>query len=293
MSHRCGFVAVIGRPNVGKSTLLNRLVGQKVSITSRKAQTTRHAVIGIISTDEAQVVLVDTPGFQTKHGGQLNKALNRAVTDSLADVDVVLFVVEATRLGDRDRQVLDLIPSAVPVIAVVNKVDLLARRDLILPFIDGLRQWRDFAAVVPVSAEKGVQVDDLLVAIVPMLPEGPALFDEEQVTDRSERFIASELVREKLFRFTGDELPYGINVVVDQFETEGNLRRIRCNVIVSRDSHKGMVIGAGGENLKRVATEARLDMERTFGGTVFLELHVRVDANWIEDPRRLRKYGYV
>lgn len=293
MSHRCGFVAVVGRPNVGKSTLLNRLVGQKVSITSRKAQTTRHAVLGIISSEAAQVVLVDTPGFQTKHGGQLNKALNRAVTDSLADVDVVLFVIEATRLGDRDRQVLDLIPLGVPVIAVVNKVDLLARRELILPFIDGLRKWRDFAVVVPVSAEKGVQVDDLLEAIVPMLPEGPALYDEEQVTDRSERFIASELVREKLFRFTGDELPYGINVVVDQFETEGNLRRIRCNVIVSRDSHKGMVIGAGGENLKRVATEARLDMERTFGGTVFLELHVRVDANWIEDPRRLRKYGYV
>jgi GTP-binding protein Era len=293
MTHRCGFVAVVGRPNVGKSTLLNRLVGQKVSITSRKAQTTRHAVLGIVSSEAAQVVLVDTPGFQTKHGGMLNKALNRAVTDSLADVDVVLFVVEATRLGDRDRQVLALVPASVPVIAVVNKVDLLARRDLILPFIDGLRQWRDFATVVPVSAEKGVQVDDLLAAVIPMLPEGPALYDEEQVTDRSERFIASELVREKLFRFTGDELPYGINVMVDQFETEGELRRIRCNIIVSRDSHKGMVIGAGGANLKRVATEARLDMERTFGGTVFLELHVRVDENWIDDPRRLRKYGYV
>lgn len=293
MTHRCGFIAVVGRPNVGKSTLVNRLVGQKVSITSRKAQTTRHSVLGIISRDDAQFVLVDTPGFQTRHRGALNQVLNRAVTDSLGDVDVVLFVVDATKLGERDEQVVRLIPERVPVVAVVNKVDLLERRDLILPYIDRLRQWRDFAAVVPVSAETGVQCDTLLDVVVPFLPEGPPLYDVEQVTDRSERFLAAELVREKLFRFTGDELPYGMVVVVDQFETEGELRRIRCNIIVSRDSHKGMVIGAGGETLKRVATEARQDMERQFGGTVFLEVHVRVDADWIDDPRRLRKYGYV
>jgi GTP-binding protein Era len=293
MTHRCGFIAVVGRPNVGKSTLVNRLVGQKVSITSRKAQTTRHAVIGIISRDDAQFVLVDTPGFQTRHRGGLNQALNRAVTDSLGDVDVVLFVVDATTFGERDEQVLRLIPERVPVVAVVNKVDMLEKRELLLPYIDKLRKLRDFAEVVPVSAETGVQCDTLLDVLVPFIPEGPPLYDVEQVTDRSERFLAAELVREKLFRFTGDELPYGMVVVVDQFETEGELRRIRCNIIVSRDSHKGMVIGAGGSQLKRVATEARQDMERQFGGTVFLEVHVRVDADWIDDPRRLRKYGYV
>ena len=293
MTHRCGFIAVVGRPNVGKSTLVNRLVGQKVSITSRKAQTTRHAVIGIISRDDAQFVLVDTPGFQTRHRGGLNQALNRAVTDSLGDVDVVLFVVDATTFGERDEQVLRLIPERVPVVAVVNKVDMLEKRELLLPYIDKLRKLRDFAEVVPVSAETGVQCDTLLDVLVPFIPEGPPLYDVEQVTDRSERFLAAELVREKLFRFTGDELPYGMVVVVDQFETEGELRRIRCNIIVSRDSHKGMVIGAGGSQLKRVATEARQDMERQFGGTVFLEVHVRVDPDWIDDPRRLRKYGYV
>jgi GTP-binding protein Era len=293
MTHRCGFIAVVGRPNVGKSTLVNRLVGQKVSITSRKAQTTRHAVLGIISRDDAQFVLVDTPGFQTRHRGGLNQALNRAVTDSLGDVDVVLFVVDAATLGERDEQVLRLIPERVPVVAVVNKVDTLAKRELLLPYIDKLRKLRDFAEVVPVSAETGVQCDTLLDVLTPFIPEGPPLYDVEQVTDRSERFLAAELVREKLFRFTGDELPYGMVVVVDQFETEGELRRIRCNIIVSRDSHKGMVIGAGGSQLKRVATEARQDMERQFGGTVFLEVHVRVDPDWIDDPRRLRKYGYV
>ncbi len=293
MTHRCGFIAVVGRPNVGKSTLVNRLVGQKVSITSRKAQTTRHAVLGIISRDDAQFVLVDTPGFQTRHRGGLNQALNRAVTDSLGDVDVVLFVVDAATLGERDEQVLRLIPERVPVVAVVNKVDTLAKRELLLPYIDKLRKMRDFAEVVPVSAETGVQCDTLLDVLTPFIPEGPPLYDVEQVTDRSERFLAAELVREKLFRFTGDELPYGMVVVVDQFETEGELRRIRCNIIVSRDSHKGMVIGAGGSQLKRVATEARQDMERQFGGTVFLEVHVRVDPDWIDDPRRLRKYGYV
>lgn len=293
MSHRTGFVAVVGRPNTGKSTLVNRLVGQKVSITSRKAQTTRHSVLGIVSRDDGQVVLVDTPGFQTRHGGPLNRALNRTVTDSLGQVDVVLYVVDATRLGEDDEQVLRLVPPEAVVVAVVNKCDLLARQELLLPFIDRLRRAREFAAIVPVSAQSGRQCDDLLDTLVGLLPEGPPLYDTDQVTDRSERFLAAELVREKLFRFTGDELPYGVNVVVDKFETEGELRRILCNVIVGRDSHKGMVIGAGGETLKRIATEARLEMERQFGGKVFLELHVRVDADWQNDPRRLRKYGYV
>ena len=293
MSHRCGTVAVVGRPNVGKSTLVNRLVGQKVTITSRKAQTTRHAVLGIVTRPDAQFVFVDTPGYQTRHGGPLNRSLNRAVTDSLPQVDVALLMVEATRFGEDDRRVLMLVPRSVPVVVAVNKVDLLPRKEALLPFLDTLSRERDFAALVPISAEKGTQCDGLLDALLPHLPEGESLYDEDQVTDRSERFLAAEILREKVFRFTGDELPYGTGVVVGSFQTEGELRRIECTVVVARDSHKGMVIGQGGERLKRIATEARLDMERQFGGRVYLDVRVRVDPDWTSDPRRLRKYGYA
>ncbi|MBI1396867.1 MAG: GTPase Era [Betaproteobacteria bacterium] len=293
MSHRFGFVGVLGRPNVGKSTLVNRLVGQKITITSRKPQTTRHAILGILSRDDAQVVFVDTPGYQTRHGGALNQALNRTVSDSLADVDVVLWVVDATRVGDADFRVLSLIPARLPVIAVLNKVDLLTDKTRLLPLMSDLAARRDFRALVPVSAGNGAQCDDLLNTLVESLPEGPALYDVDQVTDRSERFLAAEIVREKLFRLTGDELPYGTNVVVDGFETEGRLRRIHCVIVVARDSHKGMVIGHGGERLKRIATEARMDLERELDGRVYLDVRVRVDAAWNRDPARLRKYGYA
>jgi len=291
--HRCGFVAVVGRPNVGKSTLVNRLVGQKVTITSRKAQTTRHAVLGIVSRPDAQLVFVDTPGYQTRHGGALNRSLNRAVTDSLSGVDAVLLVIEGTRLTDEDRRVMGLIPTGVPVVVALNKIDLLPRKEALLPLLEMLGRERDFSALVPISAGKGLQCDALVDALAGCLPEGPAMYDEDQVTDRSERFLASEILREKVFRFTGDELPYGTGVVVDHFETEGELRRIGCVIVVARDSHKGMVIGEGGQQLKRMATEARLDMERQFGGRVFLDVRVRVDADWSNDPRRLRKYGYA
>ncbi|MBL8532467.1 MAG: GTPase Era [Betaproteobacteria bacterium] len=293
MTHRCGFVAVVGRPNVGKSTLVNRLVGQKVTITSRKAQTTRHAVLGIVSREDAQFVFVDTPGYQTRHGGALNRALNRAVTDSLSDVDVILLVLEGTRFGDEDRKVLRLVPPQVPVVVALNKIDLIARKEDLLPFLAQLQHEREFAAMVPVSAEKGTQCDSLLDALALCLPEGPALYDVDQVTDRSERFLAGEILREKIFRLTGDELPYGTGVVVTSFETEGQLRRIECVVVVARETHKGMVIGQGGQQLKRIATEARMDMERQFGGRVYLDVRVRVDADWSHDPRRLRKYGYA
>ncbi|MEI7969877.1 MAG: GTPase Era [Betaproteobacteria bacterium] len=293
MTQRCGFVAVVGRPNVGKSTLVNRLVGQKVTITSRKAQTTRHAVLGIVSGADAQFVLVDTPGYQTRHGGALNRSLNRAVMDSLNDIDAALLVIEGTRFGEEDRRVLRLVPDRIPVVVALNKIDILPRREELLPFMDMLRQERDFAALVPISAEKGSQCDALLTALAPLLPEGPALYDIDQVTDRPERFLAGEIVREKIFRLTGDELPYGTGVVVTAFETVGNLRRIECVIVVARETHKGMVIGHGGHQLKRIATEARLDMERQFGGRVFLEVRVRVDADWSNDPRRLRKYGYA
>jgi GTP-binding protein Era len=292
MTHRFGHVAVVGRPNVGKSTLVNRLVGQKVTITSRKAQTTRHAVLGIVTLPEAQVAFVDTPGYQTRFGGPLNRSLNRAVTDTLLGVDAVLFVVDAGRLGEADRKALQLVPEGVPVVAVVNKVDLLERKEALLPFLDQLSRERDFAALVPISAETGLQCDVLLEALVKSLPEGEAAYDEDQVTDRSERFLAAEIVREKLFRLTGDELPYGASVVVESFTTEGALRRVHCVIIVARETHKGMVIGEGGQHLKRIASEARQDMEREFDGRVFLDVRVRVDPAWMRDPRRLAKYGY-
>lgn len=292
MSHRFGHVAVVGRPNVGKSTLVNRLVGQKVTITSRKAQTTRHAVLGIVSRPDAQIAFVDTPGYQTRFGGPLNRSLNRAVTDTLTGVDAVLFVVDASRFGEADRRALQVVPKGVPLIAAINKVDLLERKEQLLPFLDQLSREREFAALVPISAETGLQCDALLDALAQALPEGDAAYDEDQVTDRSERFLAAEIVREKLFRLTGDELPYGASVVVDSYETLGQLRRIHCVIVVARETHKGMVIGERGQRLKRIASEARQEIEREFDARVFLDVRVRVDPEWMRDPRRLARYGY-
>jgi len=290
--HRTGFVAIVGRPNVGKSTLLNQLVGQKVSITSRKPQTTRHRVTGIVTTADAQFIFVDTPGFQTAHGGALNQALNRTVTDSLAGVDAIVLVIEAEQFGVRDEAVLKLLPQDRPVILAINKIDRLKDKGVLLPLMQRIGSLRDFAAIVPISAQAGVQCDDLLRAIREQLPEQPAIYDEDQITESSERFLAAELVREKIFRLTGDELPYTANVVVETFETEGENRKIRCLIVVGRENHKAMVIGAGGAKLKEIATEARLDMERLFGGKVFLELWVKVDRGWTDDPNAMRKYGY-
>lgn len=292
MTHRFGHVAVVGRPNVGKSTLVNRLVGQKVTITSRKAQTTRHAVLGIVSRPDAQIAFVDTPGYQTRFGGPLNRSLNRAVTDTLTGVDAVLFMVDASRFGEADRRALQVVPGGVPLIAAINKVDLLERKEQLLPFLDQLSREREFAALVPISAETGLQCDALLDALVQALPEGDAAYDEDQVTDRSERFLAAEIVREKLFRLTGDELPYGASVVVDSYETLGQLRRIHCVIVVARETHKGMVIGERGQRLKRIASEARQEIEREFDARVFLDVRVRVDPEWMRDPRRLARYGY-
>ena len=290
--HRTGFVAIVGRPNVGKSTLLNQLVGQKVSITSRKPQTTRHRVTGIVTTADAQFIFVDTPGFQTAHGGALNQALNRTVTDSLAGVDAIVLVIEAEQFGVRDEAVLKLLPQDRPVILAINKIDRLKDKGVLLPLMQRIGSLRDFAAIVPISAQAGVQCDDLLRAIREQLPEQPAIYDEDQITESSERFLAAELVREKIFRLTGDELPYAANVIVETFETEGENRKIRCLIVVGRENHKAMVIGAGGAKLKEIATEARLDMERLFGGKVFLELWVKVDRGWTDDPNAMRKYGY-
>ena len=289
---RAGFVAIVGRPNVGKSTLLNRLIGQKISIVSSKAQTTRHRVTGILTEQGVQFVFVDTPGFQTHHRNALNRAMNRTVSQALADVDLVFFVIEAGRFTDDDRKVLSVIPESSRVILVINKVDQLKDKARLLPFIDEIRQLRAFAEIVPLSAEKGRNVEALIAAATPLLPVGEPMFEEDEVTDRSERFLASEFLREKLFRLLGDELPYGIAVEIEKFEVEGNLRRIFAAVIVDKPGHKAMVIGRGGEKLKRISSEARVELEKLFDAKVFLEVWVKVKSGWADDERALKSLGY-
>lgn len=293
MKHiRSGYIAIVGRPNVGKSTLLNHLVGEKISIVSRKAQTTRHRITGILTTADAQFVFVDTPGFQTRFSSALNRAMNRGVTQTLADVDVVLFVIEAGRFDAKDRAVMKLLPPDIPAILVVNKTDRLKDKIVLLPFLAEASSERDFAAVVPVSAAKGRQTDQLLAEARKHLPNEGLLFPEDELTDKSERFLAAEYIREKLFRLLGDELPYAATVEIEKFEQEGNLRRIFAAIVVDRDSHKAIVIGKGGESLKRIAMEARQDMERLFEGKVYLEVWVKVKSGWTDDERLLKSLGY-
>jgi len=292
---RCGLIAIVGRPNVGKSTLLNALVGQKISITSDKAQTTRHRITGIRTVGPTQFVFVDTPGFQTRHAAALNRTLNRTVQGVLADVDVVLFVVEAGRFNLDDAKVLSLMPTgehAKPVFLIANKLDEVHRRAELAPWLKGMQDRHPFAEFVPLSAKKAADVQRLLGIVEPYLPQQPWLHDEEALTDRSERFLASEIVREKLFRLTGDELPYTSTVVIDRFEEEGNLRRIAASTVVEREAHKGMVIGAGGERLKRIGSESRQELEKLMDAKVFLELFVKVRSGWAADEEHLRSYGY-
>ncbi len=289
---RCGLVAIVGRPNVGKSTLLNALVGQKISITSNKAQTTRHRITGIRSEGLSQFVFVDTPGFQTKHGTALNRTLNRTVLSSLGDVDVVLFVVEAGKFGAPDAKVMGLLPEGKPALLIANKLDELQRRQDVLPWLQQMQARHAFAEFVPMSATREADVTRLLNIVQPYLPEQPWLYEEDALTDRSERFLAGEIVREKLFRLTGDELPYNATVVIDSFVEEGNLRRIAATIVVERDAHKGMVIGEGGERLKRIGSESRQDLERLWDAKVFLELWVKVRSGWADDEAHLRSYGY-
>lgn len=289
---RSGYVAIVGRPNVGKSTLLNRLVGEKISIVSRKAQTTRHRITGILTTGDAQYVFVDTPGFQTKFSNALNRAMNRGVTQTLNDVDVVFLVVEAGRFDAKDKAVVKLLPPDRPVILVVNKTDQIKDRNALLPFLGEVAAAHDFAAVVPVSATKGRQTEQLLAEARKHLPNAGLMFPEDELTDRSERFLAAEYVREKLFRLLGDELPYATTVEIEKFEVEGNLRRIYAAIVVDRDSHKAIVIGKGGDSLKRIASEARQDMERLFDGKVYLEVWVKVKSGWTDDERLLKSLGY-
>jgi GTPase len=289
---RCGYAAIIGRPNVGKSTLLNRLVGQKVSITSRKAQTTRHRVTGIVTMPDAQVVFVDTPGFQTKHRSRLNDRMNRAVTQCLADVDATVLVLEAGRTTDADRAVIRLLPEGATVVVALNKIDRQKDRDALLPQMAELAALFPFSAIVPVSAEKERALDVLLGEVRALLPEGAPIFGADEITDRDERFLAAEFVREKIFRLLGEEVPYATTVTVDRFEHEGALRRIHATIYVDRESQRAILLGAGGERMKEIASTARVEMERLFGGKVFLEIWVRVKGGWADDEALLTRFGY-
>ena len=289
---RCGLVAIVGRPNVGKSTLLNALVGQKISITSNKAQTTRHRITGVRSDGAAQFVFVDTPGYQTKHSAALNKSLNKTVVSVLTDVDIVLFMVEAGRFGADDAKALALMPQGKPVILVANKLDTIQRRSDLLPWLQSMQGKYPFAEFFPLSAYSTNDVARLLEMLKRYLPEQPWFYDAEMLTDRSERFLVSEVIREKLFRLTGDELPYNVTVVIDQFAEEGALRRIAATIIVEREAYKGMIIGAKGAQLKRIASESRQELERLLEAKVFLEVWVKVRSGWADSEEHLRSYGY-
>ena len=289
---RCGTVAIVGRPNVGKSTLLNALVGQKVSITSAKAQTTRHRITGMLTQGASQFVFVDTPGFQTRHGNALNRSLNKTVLGTLPEVDLIVFVVEAGRFGPADAQVLALLPPKVPTLLLANKLDAVQSRAELAPWLLQMQQRHAFAEYMPMSAKSPRDVQRLLAIVEKYLPQQDWLHDADALTDRSERFMAAEMVREKLFRLTGDELPYTSTVQIDQFTQEGELRRIAATIVVEREGHKGMVIGEGGEKLKRIGSEARQDLEKLWGGKVFLQLWVKVRSGWADNEARVRSFGY-
>lgn len=288
-----GMVAVIGRPNVGKSTLINALVGERVSITSRKPQTTRDRVLGVRTDDDAQYIFVDTPGFQRRHRSELNRRMNDTVTRALADVDAIVLVIEAGGWTSGDEQVLHLLPpQAGNVILAVNKSDLLSEREKLLPLMAESMRRYPFKAIVPVSAEKSRQLDDLLKEIRPLLPAGMPLFDATQYTDRSERFLAAEAVREKAYRLLGDELPYGIAVTIDRWDEARPTIQIAATLIVEREAHRPIVIGKDGAKLREISRLARADIEQMLGKPVFLEVWVRVKRGWSDDARALKTLGY-
>lgn len=296
---RCGLVAIVGKPNVGKSTLLNALVGQKISITSRKAQTTRHRITGIRTVGATQFVFVDTPGFQTRHANALNRSLNKTVLGAIGDVDLVLFVVEAGQFQPADERVLKLLGEGVPVLLIANKLDTVHRRAEIAPWLQEMQQRHPFAEIVPMSAKNPKDIERLFAICEKYLPEQDWWYDEDELTDRSEKFLASEIVREKLFRLTGDELPYTSTVVIEKFEEEApqkkgqkRLVRIAATIVVERDGHKAMVIGEQGERIKRIGTEARVELEKLMDAKVFLELWVKVRSGWADDEARVRSFGY-
>jgi len=294
---RCGLVAIVGKPNVGKSTLLNALVGQKISITSRKAQTTRHRITGIRTMGANQFVFVDTPGFQTRHTTALNRSLNKTVMGAVGDVDLVLFVVEAGSFTLGDAKVLGVLNPNTPTLLVANKLDQVHRRSEIAPWLQAMQERHPFAEFVPMSAKNAKDVERLFSICAKYLPEQPWWHAEDELTDRSEKFLAGEIVREKLFRLTGDELPYTSTVVIDKFDEEpgktaSRMVRIAATIVVEREGHKAMVIGEKGERLKRIGTEARQELEKLMDAKVFLEIWVKVRSGWADDEARVRSFGY-
>ena len=290
---RCGYVALVGRPNVGKSTLLNRLLGQKLSITADKPQTTRHRIVGIKTIADAQLLYVDTPGLHLQANKAMNRYLNRAASSALHEVDVVAFVVEAQKWTDEDQAVVDrLTQLSVPVFAVVNKIDRVRDKGALLPFLKTLSERFGFAEIVPVSAQDGSNLERLEQALKERLPEGEAVYDADQLTDRPSRFIAAELIREKLTRRLQRELPYALTVEIEQFKEQDGVLHIDGLIWVERDSQKSIVIGKGGAMLKEVGRQARADMEKTFGAKVFLRLWVKAKEGWSDDERALRSLGY-
>ncbi len=295
---RCGTIAIVGKPNVGKSTLLNAVVGQKISITSRKAQTTRHRITGMRTRGATQFVFVDTPGFQTLHANALNRSLNKTVQGAVGDVDLVLFVVEAGSFTLADAKVLALLKPGIPVVLLANKLDSVHRRAEIAPWLKSMQERHPFAEFVPMSAKNAKDVERLFGICEKYLPEQPWFYAEDELTDRSEKFLVSETVREKLFRLTGDELPYTSTVIIDQFKEEpgrgSNKRmvRIAATIVVERDGHKAMIIGDKGERIKRIGTETRVELEKLMDAKVFIELWVKVRSGWADDEARLRSFGY-
>lgn len=289
---RCGFVTVVGRPNVGKSTLANALVGAKISIVSRKAQTTRHRIHSVLTREKEQFVFVDTPGFQTRHGGLMNRMMNRVVTQSLTDVDVVLHVIEAGKWNEGDEQLLPLFPKNAKVILVINKVDLFKNKTDLLPFIAKIAAKYDYTSVIPVSALRDVQLAVLLDEIAKYLPVNEPMFEEDTITDRSMRFIAAEILREKIFRLVGDELPYGCAVMIEEWEENEEGARISACILVEREGHRPILLGAHGMHMKRIATEARQDIKAMLEKPVYLDVYVKVRKGWTERESTLRELGH-
>jgi len=291
MKKRCGTIAIVGQPNVGKSTLLNYFLGTKLSITSRKAQTTRYQLLGIHTTHETQYIFVDTPGYQLKHLNTLNKNLNKTVKQALQDVDVILFLIEPRIMTEVDEKILQMIPKETPIVLVINKVDCLKDKTKLLELIQVFKENDRYKEIIPTSVKKKSNLKELLASTRDFLPEQEFIYEEDQITDKNERFLAAEIIREKIFRLTGQELPYSVAVEIEKFEHEGNVRRIFAAIIVERDSHKPMIIGNKGIRLKDISTKARIDMEKLFGGKVWLETWVKVQKGWSDDLRALKSLG--
>ncbi|GAA0293649.1 GTPase Era [Psychrosphaera haliotis] len=290
---KCGLVAIVGRPNVGKSTLMNHILEQKISITSKKPQTTRHRILGIHTEANEQVIYVDTPGLHKEEKRAINKLMNRAASSALGDVEVVLFVIEAMKWYEDDEMVLSKIKrSKKPVMLLVNKVDEIKDKETLMPFLQKIAALHDFAEIIPISAEKGTNIEPIKEKVRDYLPENPFFFSEDDVTDRSSRFMAAEIVREKLMRFLGEELPYSVTVEIEQFKWDEKIWRINALILVEREGQKKMVIGAKGEKLKIIGRDARQDMERLLEEKVYLELWVKVKSGWADDERALRSLGY-